>query len=334
MKRNPHIDFLKGITIIAVVIGHCWTVDKSLHNFVYSFHMPFFFCISGYLFSNREPFKEFVISKAKAILKPYVIYFACSCFCTVFIFKYPTTLLQCLQGILLGGKYCMNFYNTPLWYLPLFFISVNTFYLLLKIKPTAMRYALVILGAFSSIHFNKILLEWFPDKFTPFNIQALLPSLFFMFIGYEFKKIDLTKLKNKLSSYGFYATILLMFGLGIILSRDNTDQIISLFMTYEFYIYPLLIIPIILLISCNTRNRHIEFIGSNSITILGFHRLILYIFSDVFGLKNHLTNTDGNSFVVTMFMSALCIFIICVGKIVYDHSKVLIKRGINKRKSN
>lgn len=62
-RRIEWIDALKGFAILVVVIGHC--VADSLHSntfpiyqqymqmffdFIYSFHMPFFFTISGFVF--------------------------------------------------------------------------------------------------------------------------------------------------------------------------------------------------------------------------------------------------------------------------------------------
>lgn len=65
-ERNPAIDVAKGIAIIAVVLGHVVTsyhnsnlmMDDTIPNYlcklVYSFHMPLFFIISGYLVSTKE----------------------------------------------------------------------------------------------------------------------------------------------------------------------------------------------------------------------------------------------------------------------------------------
>lgn len=328
MKRNPHIDFLKGIAMIAVVIGHCWLLDKPVRNFLYSFHLPLFFCISGYLSSSKTPYKEFIVSKAKSILKPYAFYFICSYLCTVLIFRYPVTFELSLKGLFLGGNYCTEFYNAPLWYLPLFFISVNVFYWIIKIKPLALQYIIIIMGAVLSLPFNKLLYTLFPDKLIPFNIQALLPSLFFMFIGHEFRKIDFSKLKDKINGHVLFAFAILLFGIGTIIGKDNTDQINSVFMTYKFYCYPLLIIPLIVLISCGTRNKHIEYIGANSITVLGLHRLVFYVFSDTLKLKEHLNLSDENSFLSVIFISAMCLFIIIIGKNIYDFLKTKLNNVI------
>jgi len=48
MKRLQFIDVAKGIGILLVVLGHLETTD-FLRRWIYSFHMPFFFFISGFL---------------------------------------------------------------------------------------------------------------------------------------------------------------------------------------------------------------------------------------------------------------------------------------------
>lgn len=47
--RKHYIDTAKALGIIAVVAGHAPGVHHSLVSFIYSFHMPLFFFLSGYL---------------------------------------------------------------------------------------------------------------------------------------------------------------------------------------------------------------------------------------------------------------------------------------------
>ena len=60
-ERSQYLDIVKGFAIILVVFGHClqfgtflYANDKyfenNLYQFIYSFHMPLFTLISGYLF--------------------------------------------------------------------------------------------------------------------------------------------------------------------------------------------------------------------------------------------------------------------------------------------
>ena len=64
-KKNTFIDYLKGIAIILVLVGHCvqygsgasFLEDGEYWNnivmkVIYSFHMPLFIAVSGYLFKK------------------------------------------------------------------------------------------------------------------------------------------------------------------------------------------------------------------------------------------------------------------------------------------
>lgn len=91
MTRNISLDILKGMAIYAVVIGHCdiflnlpsISVDKygSLYDFIYSFHMPLFMLISGYLSMSieRKTVVEVICSKFKRLIIPSIIWSLLSC---------------------------------------------------------------------------------------------------------------------------------------------------------------------------------------------------------------------------------------------------------------
>lgn len=52
MNRIVWIDTLKALGIIAVVVGH--VVPGTLAKIIFSFHMPLFFFISGFLFKEKN----------------------------------------------------------------------------------------------------------------------------------------------------------------------------------------------------------------------------------------------------------------------------------------
>lgn len=75
-KRNPILDIMKGITIILMMLGHTGIPDW-LHTFIYSFHMPLFFILSGYFAKNEKTiswngWKDVVRKSSKSLLLPYV----------------------------------------------------------------------------------------------------------------------------------------------------------------------------------------------------------------------------------------------------------------------
>lgn len=72
--RIKYIDFVKGIGIFLVIIGHIF-IDSTIAIYIYMFHMPLFFIISGFLDSGqKENIKEVVINKAKSLLYPYIVF--------------------------------------------------------------------------------------------------------------------------------------------------------------------------------------------------------------------------------------------------------------------
>ena len=87
-QRLKWLDYAKGIGIFLVVLGHTLrglvnssilessTAVLALDRWIYAFHMPLFFFLSG-LFIERsasKPFKDFVIDKLKTIAYPYLLW--------------------------------------------------------------------------------------------------------------------------------------------------------------------------------------------------------------------------------------------------------------------
>lgn len=141
--RLNWVDYAKGIGIFLVVLGHVVrglvnssVLEKSaLLNFVddwiYAFHMPLFFFISGLFIQNslKKPFGEFLSDK-------------------VFTIAYPYFLWSIIQGIFqtIGGYYTNNLFSIlniwriiyePLlqfWFLYVLFTIVLVYRIFYQIK--------------------------------------------------------------------------------------------------------------------------------------------------------------------------------------------------------
>ncbi|WP_278969986.1 acyltransferase family protein [Megasphaera elsdenii] len=48
LNRVGWIDVAKGIAIVLVIIGHTVQFGGGTRNFIFSFHMPLFFLLSGF----------------------------------------------------------------------------------------------------------------------------------------------------------------------------------------------------------------------------------------------------------------------------------------------
>jgi len=86
-ERIGVITKLQSLAIFLVVLGHSYPFEmigdnplpvSLLHQFIYSFHMPLFMVISGFLFvftdiERKTPYVKFVLKKAKRLLLPYLV---------------------------------------------------------------------------------------------------------------------------------------------------------------------------------------------------------------------------------------------------------------------
>ena len=74
-KRIEYIDIAKGICILLVVLGHELTWNDALRYFIYSFHIPMFFALSGMVMVITHEldlsFDLFLKKNINGILKPY-----------------------------------------------------------------------------------------------------------------------------------------------------------------------------------------------------------------------------------------------------------------------
>ena len=80
-ERFLYIDNLKGFAILLVVLGHCIQFrmpgydDNMAFRFIYSFHMPLFFIISGYVSYKADILiKTLVAKRARQLLFPYFVW--------------------------------------------------------------------------------------------------------------------------------------------------------------------------------------------------------------------------------------------------------------------
>lgn len=85
-KREIWADFVKGVTIYLVILGHTIQYiyyggvnfeNNPIFCFIYGFHMPLFACVSGYFLENfikKYSLTQGILRKAKTILLPCIVW--------------------------------------------------------------------------------------------------------------------------------------------------------------------------------------------------------------------------------------------------------------------
>ena len=123
-QRLDYIDEMKGLAILLVVLGHLFlphTSEGHLHPFatmIYSFHMSFFFFLSGYINEkvngiDLKGYSIFIKKKIQSLIIPFVFW---SYFAPFFLNKhFPTTWEMIIEPLKI-------FPNRHYWFLPVLFL--------------------------------------------------------------------------------------------------------------------------------------------------------------------------------------------------------------------
>lgn len=68
--RTQWVDAAKGAGILFVIAGHVWWRPGPVHHYIYAFHMPLFFILSGYLVKSR-PVLSLLVAQIRSLLVPF-----------------------------------------------------------------------------------------------------------------------------------------------------------------------------------------------------------------------------------------------------------------------
>ena len=123
-KRLGWADRARGLAILLVVVGHTCPPPYTT-AFIYAFHMPLFFVLSGLFLRVEEPFGAFVRKKMRTVLVPFVIYnlvLLVSDWCIVALspnHHEAVDITSRLLGTLTGWH--GGVWNSSLWFLPCLF---------------------------------------------------------------------------------------------------------------------------------------------------------------------------------------------------------------------
>lgn len=146
-KRLSYLDVLKFIGILFIYVGHYTTSTNLLHPFVFEFHVPLFFVLSGFTetLAKDTTLLNGIYKKFKNILVPFFVFAFASVAVHVLIYAHDTasaieTVKEAIPQILTG---CIRnqFLASSLWFLSCLFV-VGVFFQFLK----RLRHPIIILA--------------------------------------------------------------------------------------------------------------------------------------------------------------------------------------------
>ncbi len=336
-KRIDFIDIAKGIAIFLVVLGHTYR-GTNLNLFIYSFHMPVFFFISGLLF-NENKYTNLVAllkNRARTLLLPYTTFYIITYFYWFFVEKYirPGYNIDFkipIIGFFYGNdveKYMCP--NGVLWFLVCLFVTEILLYLVLKFKNTKIRALIFILSAIAGYLFS--LLKTTPP---PLSSGTALVALLFTGAGFLSKNYVFTELPKLKRNFAFVLSVILFVAVYFI--ALNNGKITMVYMDYQnpvlFILTAFLGIIACLIFSYSiTKSSIIQFFGINSLIFVGLSEPIKRALLGVFSKVLHYPMDELRASVIMSIIVVMVCFIVFI-PIIYVFNRYLYL-GIGKQSSS
>ena len=309
-ERILWVDICRGVGIILVILGHCST---PFNKYIYGFHMPLFFVLTGYLYKRDENLFLFIKKISKKYLVPYfILCFINLCINTlvkIFIEKENPEIVHYIKGIIYSrGTTEWMPHCSPLWFLTAIFVALFIF----SIVNTFVGNNLIICSIVMVVICP--LISWSLDYLNfvkmPWNIDSALMAVAFIKLGRLLKEESLFTFRTPII-FGF---VLLLIGFFLI--KCNPIEIVSfddniygnlLIMMLGAMAVTIGLIIVIQRISQRFRYEYLAFLGRHTIFIMGFDYFsggVAKIILDLFGIANWLT-----IFIVKLFILSIGIIL-------------------------
>lgn len=287
-ERVAWIDNLKAIGIFLVVFAHHENeIPQALLKYVYSFHVPLFFCASGLVFmwQKYSGFTELLINKTRTLIVPYFsfsfitfgFWLAIASFRGGEPFIALQDILWGVAGILVSSNGLIWMaHNGPLWFLTCLFIVQVLFYLLygLSLRLINFKSILTLVCFVTLLSIFGVLDRLYIPFRLPWGFDTALTGISFFFVGFLTRAWLQSSVSNKLTLKKIILFTAL-FAISLKFSHDN-DFVNLTFNRmgnyFEFYVASFSGIGICILISkIIPENKIFSFVGRNSLAILALH---------------------------------------------------------------
>lgn len=307
-KRNDTLDCVKGICILLMVMLHAggpWSRTINL------FHMPLFFCVSGYLWNPKnvqtiEKLIYYVKKKLKTLWMPFVLLNGIllllnNVFVRLCIYEDSYTLrmivVNLVKTLVFGYR---SLLGTPTWFLAsMFFVNIGN---------AGCVFVLSKLGRYKKYGYCAILLidialaQFISSKAysLPLSLHTCFAAYLAFLIGYALRKFNLSECMGGYEVLVLIASGVILLGLGkigtISMVGGNIQNVlffsVALLSGWFFLIYLSKYLPVGIKLC-------FAFLGKNSIWILLYHLIAFKMVSYLYILA---TNEE-----ITLLTSFPCI---------------------------
>lgn len=308
LARDIQVDIAKGLGIFFVILGHLISYDAPLFRWIFSFHMPLFFFLSGYVFKHNSENLGMNIKKTLcSLLIPY--FFMCLLGLAVTIVCSKTILpewgIQSVKVTLMQIFYFVqpeSLHVGQIWFLFCLAI-VQVFFVILKdlklpepIELLFAAFSFAIAAGLSYIYLKinekaafdltisdlSIRLNDIPRP--PLKLDSAFMAFFFFYLGNKdfekgfTKNFKTLRIKNRILILSLLLTVNILY---VILLNSTANIAENFYRNAGLYAMASItgIYFIFIFASLFEHSKVLEFFGKNSLSIFLFHSFFLAIFS-------------------------------------------------------
>ena len=324
MRRDITLDILRGIGILFVVFGHICHIYE-VRVYIWGFHIPIFFFISGLLFNKAKysGFFDYCKKKFRNLLLPYLFFY-------LITFIYWLLIERRFRGAeivpltqVLGmfyGTYSLKwmYFNGALWFIPCLFSMEILYWFVSNCRSCVLKVILLVivyLIGILSIRFS----PW-----LPFGLCAALVGLVFFGMGDWFKVYYKRTIEfgneNRLV---LFSIVIALFILQLVLLPFTGADLAALQINNYWMYIPISTIGVSLFFFVSLiirKNFVLEWLGRNSLVIFALqepvYRMVIFIGTKITGMHTEVFRCDIICCVVSTAISVFLIFpfAICYNK--------------------
>lgn len=179
--RSAWIDTARGYGILAIIVSHVLT-GHTISKWLFTFHVPLFFFLSGWLFRQGRDFGPFLKGKLRRLVLPYVALGLCTAFAEAMLQgtgpDFWTRVGQMVLGLVVQRR------QWTLWFLPALFLTELAAYWLIRL----LHGRLTLCVATAGIAGVSLVYRALGGPVLPWNLDAVGPMLPFFVGGYLLKQ--------------------------------------------------------------------------------------------------------------------------------------------------
>lgn len=268
-KRLSWVDVARGYGILAILMSHIMT-GHPLSKWLFTFHVPLFFFLSGYVFRDGKDWKPFLLGKCRRLLVPYFAMGLCILIPETLLQTGAEDFWQTLGSLTLG--FLIQRRQWTLWFLlALFFVELAGYWLIRLIrKKWLLAVTGLLLGAVGLGFFGVIL---------PWCLDVVLPMLPFFLAGYLLKESRLdwqcfSRSKKGVAAFFLLGAGNLAMGAPAILGKLPLLDVFSGSYGFVPLSYPAAFCGIlcVMLVACWWQPGVLQYLGRESMLYFAWHQ--------------------------------------------------------------